>query len=193
MLTIGGNDARFGDIIKECIFAAGIYACPDAKLSGESDTLKVSVPRSVAGPVRSSLDQTLREIHKKAPNAKIMLMGYPRLFENDGSCVLGIGTDEAPWLNDMVSLTMNPMMQSVAHDLSAAGIPVTFSNPISDFAGKAICGSPESINGIVASKTAGDKPQILGIPPSSQSFHPKIPGGALYGTSATRTLRAMGL
>lgn len=192
MLTMGGNDARFADIIVECVFAAGLYACPDAKLSGESDPLKVSVPREVAGPVKTSLDQTLREINKKAPNAKIMLMGYPKLLENDGSCVPGIGTAEAPWLNDMVGLTMNPMMQSLANSLTGAGIPVTFANPIADFAGMAICGSPESIHGIVTNKTAGDKPSILDQPTSSQSFHPKIGGTTLYANAADRALRVMG-
>lgn len=194
MLSVGGNDARFADIITECIFAAGLKACPDAHLGDDPDELKVSVPKNVNGPVKSSIDQTVRQIRLKAPNAKILLMGYPKLLENSGSCVLGIGTAEAPWLNDLSSAVMAPMMQGVADNLrTTVGIPVYFSNPISDFAGKAICGSPESIHAIVENTTAGDKPKTLGLlPPSSQSFHPKIGGTTLYATSANRTLRVMG-
>lgn len=120
-------------------------------------------------------------------------MGYPTLMASRPICfVFNISALEASWLNDMVTLQMNPMMQSLAQNLTTAGIPVTFSNLIGDFEGKGICGSPESIHGIVGTTTAGDKPQTLGLPPSAQSFHPNLGGTTLYSTSANRTLRLMG-
>ncbi|GIF23180.1 hypothetical protein BJ973_000464 [Actinoplanes tereljensis] len=179
MLSIGGNDARFKDVIMECLFWAGLKACQDAHLSGESDPLSVSVPRSINGPVKASITQTLQEIHKRAPNAKIMLMGYPRLFENDGQCVIGIGTDEAPWINQMSTDVVAPMMKGVADDLRAAGTPVYFGNPTSYFTGQAICGSPETIHGIRSDV--------------NESFHPKLAGTTHYADAANATLRQMGL
>lgn len=195
MLSIGGNDARFGDVIAECLLKAGLYSCPDAQLSGESEHLSVTVPRDVNDRVKKSIEQTLQEINKRAPNAKIMLMGYPKLLENDGACFWPLLVPyEAGWLNDMVGVSMNPMMQSVADTLSLAGtpIPVSFANPIADFSGRAICGNPESIHGIVNNKTAGDDPSILAQPTSSQSFHPTLDGTTLYANAANRALRDMG-
>ncbi|GAA0549925.1 hypothetical protein GCM10010172_35020 [Paractinoplanes ferrugineus] len=179
MLSIGGNDARFKDVILECLALAGLKACQDAHLSGESDPLSVSVPRSVNGPVKDSITQTLREIRKRAPNAKIMLMGYPKLFENNGQCVIGIGTDEAPWLNQMSTDIVAPMMKGVADGLRAGGFPVYFADPTIYFAGQAICGSPETIHGIRSDV--------------NESFHPKLAGTTHYADAANATLRQMGL
>jgi hypothetical protein len=191
-LAIGGNDARFTDVIKECIYGGGFLPCPDTKLSGESEPLKVTVPRAIDGPVRDSVLLTLREIHARAPNAHIVLMGYPRLLENSGGCIAGIGTEEAPWLNLMVD-RMAATLDGVAVQATIEGATTWFSNPIEEFSGKAICGDPESIHGIVSNTTAGDKPQFLGtLPPSIQSFHPKAIGTPLYADSFNETLRRMG-
>jgi hypothetical protein len=192
-LSIGGNDARFADVIKECVYGAGLFACPDATLSGETEHLNVTVPRDINGRVRDSILITLRQINQRAPNAKIVLMGYPLLLENDGQCVLGIGTGEGPWIRDMGQL-MADMMGQVAAQATSEGIPTWFSNPIDEFASKGICGNPESIHGIVEDTTEGDKPKLLGLlPPSAQSFHPKVSGTTLYADSMNQTLGQMGL
>jgi len=189
-LAIGGNDARFGDVMAECIIFAALIPCPDAKLPGDSEPAKVVVPALITGPVEDSILIAIREVRKKAPNAKIMLMGYPKLMENNGSCVPGIGTAEAPWLNDMGGLLAQHMSEAVVR-ANAEGIPTWFSNPIDEFAGKAVCGNPESVHGIVLDKTPGD-PQGL-LDPSNQSFHPKNNGTTLYADSMNFTLRQMGL
>jgi hypothetical protein len=190
-LAIGGNDARFSDIIKECIYAAGLFSCPDAKLSGDSEVLSVAVPAAIAGPVENSVVITLREIHKKAPNAKILLMGYPLLLENLGSCVIGINAYEGAWLN-LMGIEMANHLEEAAARARAAAIPTWFSDPITDFLGQGICGNPENIHNIVLDKTPGDPPGFI-LPPSNQSFHPKNGGTTLYSTAMNRTLREMGL
>jgi hypothetical protein len=119
-------------------------------------------------------------------------MAYPRLLENDGQCIGGIGTDEAPWLNQM-SNRMLGMMSSVAAEATSQGIPTFLSDPRDELAGQAVCGSPETIQGIVVNTTAGDKPQTLGLlPPSAQFLHPKITGTPHYADSFVETLRRMG-
>jgi lysophospholipase L1-like esterase len=189
-LSIGGNDARFSDVIKECVYAAGLLPCQDAKLPGDDITAGEAVPALIQGQVENSIVTVLQEVRKKAPNARILLMGYPKLMERSGSCVVGIGTDEAPWINDMSGL-LNQHMAEAATRATAAGIPTWFSNPISVFTGKAICGDPETIHNIVMDSTPGD-PQGL-LAPSNQSFHPKNEGTTLYADAMNATLRQMGL
>lgn len=196
LISMGGNDARFADIVTECVFAAGLQACPDTELSGESEDMDVTVPRDINGRVRRSLEVMIIEIAKRAPNAKIVLMGYPKLMENNGSCVPGIGSAEAPWLNEMGQVMADMMANLVGtseYGLRAAGYQVWHADPIDDFAGQAICGDPETIHGISMDKTEGDKPSILDQPVAAASFHPKTTGTTHYRDALQSVLRLPGV
>ena len=197
--SIGGNDSRFGDVIAECIIFAGLKKCQDAQLPGSSVPAGEEIPELIRGKVEDSIVTVLAEVRKKAPNAKVLLMGYPPLFEGEGQCVPGVGTGEAPWLNEMGDLLLVHMQEAVDRANAAAGTTyVWFSNPSAPFAGQAVCGDPETIHGIVASwnRTAGEATLPSsgeGAQPSQQSFHPKVDGYAHYATSMNTTLRQMGL
>lgn len=191
-LSVGGNDARFADVLEECIIKAGLVKCQDAKLDGSSEKAGVEVPALIKGKVEISIVTVLREIHRQAPNAKVLLMGYPKLFERGGQCIVGLGTEETPWLNEMSALLDTHMAAAVARANTAAGKTYAwFSNPTSAFAGMGVCGSPATIHGIVLDKTPGDDPALLAV--SQQSFHPKIEGYVNYAVAMNATLRKMGL
>lgn len=189
--SIGGNDARFAKVLTKCITLL-TDVCQDSTLDGDSQPLKVAEPQVITNQVKPSIVTVLQEIKKKAPNAKIMLMGYPLLFENDGQCVVGIGTAEAPWLTQMGNHLATEMSNAVAQ-ARAAGVNAWLSDPRDEFAGQAVCGSPENIHGIVApwNRTPGESDSL--VEPSQQSFHPKIGGQQLYANSMNSTLRQMGL
>ncbi|MFE5122952.1 hypothetical protein [Streptomyces sp. NPDC056669] len=115
----------------------------------------------------------MKTIHDKAPNAKIVLMGYPRLLEDNGSCVLGMEDVEGKWLNSVADILADEMKGAVDDANSQYKAKAVFSDPRGVFTGKAICGDPESVHGIVISGQAqadNDLPE-----PSMQSFHPKPP------------------
>ncbi|NYE42975.1 SGNH/GDSL hydrolase family protein [Streptomyces fulvorobeus] len=201
-LSVGGNDARFADIIQECVTAGTVCnnnsieaVNPDngEKTGGETGPMDVWAPKWLNEQIRPRLTGMLNELHKKAPNAKIVLMGYPKLLEGSGGCVLGIGTEETPWLNSMADTLANEMQGAVndANRLYAA--KAVFSDPRDEFAGKAICGDPETVHGIVLSghsKADARDPDWLpgNVAPSMKSFHPKIPGARLYANSLQNTL-----
>ncbi|MEU1668208.1 NocE [Streptomyces sparsogenes] len=191
-ISIGGNDARFSSIISKCIFG-GIGVpdeCQDETLGDDSGPLKEVQPEYMRTKVKPEIVKALKAISSAAPHAKIVLMGYPILLEGSGSCVPGIGSAEAPWLNEMGEIMLDVMDDATA-EARAAGVDVRFSNPKKYFAGKGVCGDPESIHGIVFDKTPGDDPELK--KPSNQSFHPKTGGAELYADSLEDTLRAMGL
>ncbi|MFF1832875.1 SGNH/GDSL hydrolase family protein [Streptomyces sp. NPDC058231] len=202
-LSIGGNDARFADIVQECITALTVCnnnsidaVDPDngQKTGSGTGDLDQWAPTWLHDQIRPRLATTLNELHKRAPNAKIVLMGYPKLLEKDGSCVLGIGTEEAPWLNEMAD-TLATEMQGAVNDANTLyGAKAVFSDPRDEFAGKAICGDPETVNGIVLSghsQADNRDPDWLpgNIAPSMKSFHPKIAGARLYADSLEHTLQ----
>jgi hypothetical protein len=85
------------------------------------------------GPTR--LPPVLREIHKKAPNAKIMLMGYPRIFEKTSTfCFNSIKDGEQTWLTSTAMLLATVMGQATT-EAGAEGVPTYFGDPTVAFAG----------------------------------------------------------
>ena len=187
-ISMGGNDARFADVVTECIVFAGPVPCPSAQLPGETEDMDVTVPREINGRVRRSIERMIYEIAERAPNAKIVLMGYPKLLENDGSCVPLVDDGEAKWLNDMGQVMADMMVNLVGNDqygLRAAGYQVWAADPIQEFAGQAICGEPETVHGIVMDHVEGDH----GAGPSAQSFHPKVSGTDRYRDALQEVLR----
>lgn len=136
-------------------------------------------PKWLHEQIRPRLPATLKMIHDKAPNARIVLMGYPRLLEKDGSCIVAIEPSEGQWLNNVAD-TLAAEMKGAVDDANAAhGTQAVFADPRTAFAGKAICGDPESVHGIVLNgKSQADSEGTL--EPSMQSFHPKPAGARLY-------------
>ncbi|MFE0253962.1 SGNH/GDSL hydrolase family protein [Streptomyces sp. NPDC059010] len=203
-MSIGGNDARFTPIIQKCILA-GDNNCADSifdqanfddtKVAGDEQffgkAFKEAVPGLITSVVRRDILATIEKIHEKAPNARILLMGYPVLVSGDGSCLklntglpYGLSPATTQWLGTVATHLAKEMGNAVT-DAKNKGIDAKFANPISKFSGKGICGDPESIHGIVTKLVDSDKPAVdwpilkdYGL--SAQSFHPKIAGARLY-------------
>jgi hypothetical protein len=186
-LSIGGNDAKFVDVMIHCVFYAG-GLCQNSVLDGDTTPLTQAEPDRINNKVEPAIKTVLDEIHAKAKNAKILLMGYPEFFDNGGQCLIGIGTDEEPWLNQMADLMDEAMINAVA-DRRNAGVNVVYSDPRGDFKEKAICGDQQQLNPVVTTLTRGDDP---GLGMSAQSFHPTIGGAAVYAHNADGTLQLMG-
>ncbi|MFI5831449.1 SGNH/GDSL hydrolase family protein [Streptomyces sp. NPDC051578] len=196
-LSIGGNDARFSEIITKCIDVPilSLTTCRYAELDnvdpatgnktgGTTGLLRDWAPKWLHDSVRPQISKTLNAIHAKAPNAKVVLMGYPHLVEKDHSCLPNAYEDgEYNWVR-LLADTLATEMKGAAQD---SGSWAVFSDPRSNFDTKAICGSPESIHGIVMTgreRADNDLPV-----PSMQSFHPKPSGARLYADALEQTLQ----
>jgi len=74
-ITIGGNDAGFADTVVSCTLG-----------SDSSCAAKVEQARAyVTGTLPGELDRTYRAIRQKAPNAEVVVLGYPRLFDTSSA------------------------------------------------------------------------------------------------------------
>ncbi|MFF5408556.1 hypothetical protein ACFY8K_37645 [Streptomyces misionensis] len=102
-------------------------------------------------------------------------------------------TPESQWLNGVADYLAQTMFET-ADLVRKHGVDVGYANPQAFFYGKAVCGDPESIHGIVTDLTDSDIPKIdwpffqLGL--SAQSFHPKIAGARLYADTLEAVLGA---
>jgi hypothetical protein len=189
MFSIGGNDARFTPVIQQCIIVIG--PCAQSILPGDSAPLALSQPALITGTVEPAIEHVLTEVHSLAPNAKILLMGYPDIFENDAACMPLLSGD-GNWLDSMADKLDDADSTAAAH-ARAAGIDVTFSDPRAAFKGQGVCGSPENIHELVLSLTRGDSPSFYVIPPSRawhRSSHSTPPSAERGSTPASRPPRS---
>ncbi|MFI6047683.1 SGNH/GDSL hydrolase family protein [Nocardia sp. NPDC051321] len=148
-ITAGGNDAGFGAILSSCVFPASDASC-DAAVNAGIDYANRTLP--------GRLDGLYREIKAKAPKAKVVVLGYPRLFERD-VCPLSFSLHKRDSLNHGA----DELNRVTAGHAQSAGF--TFANPTSRFAGHGICARDPWIN-------------QLNIAHPVESYHPDVDGHA---------------
>lgn len=188
--SIGGNDARFADVFAKCIKNI-LTPCPDDTLDGTSDPVKNYVPHLIRTKVKQSVLTNLRVMHRRAPNAQILLVGYPHILSHGvlddfcGISGLQISEPEYDWLHQTGTLLNRVLGDTASNQLHSAveiarnlyDIPVSYANPIPAFGGKGVCGDPQLIHGIVSHKSKGEDDDKIR---SNQSFHPNKQGIMLY-------------
>ncbi|MDT0322432.1 SGNH/GDSL hydrolase family protein [Streptomyces millisiae] len=88
-VSIGGNDAGFGATMQTCVLS-GTSACLAAVAAAEA-YMDTTLP--------GQLDATYRAIRDRAPNAEVVVLGYPRLYQLNGSCLFGISEESRAAIN----------------------------------------------------------------------------------------------
>ncbi len=147
-ISVGGNDAGFADVLTECAQPAWMSNCNGA-IDGAQSIINNTLP--------GRLSTLYSSIRSKAPNAKVIVVGYPRIFNGeDCNAFTWFSPTEESRLNATADL-LNSRTSTAA---AARGF--TFVNPTSTFIGHAVCDSPEWLNGLSS--------------PISESYHPNVAG-----------------
>ncbi|MEU3653329.1 SGNH/GDSL hydrolase family protein [Streptomyces sp. NPDC032161] len=122
---VGGNDVGFVEVLKNCILTIDDKDC----IAGV-EAAKAAATSSLPGALAS----TYASIRAKAPNAKVVVVGYPRLYTIGGTCgILGLSDRERTALNSG-SDTLDSVLASEA---GKAGF--TFLDPRTAFDPHTIC------------------------------------------------------
>ncbi|GAB1688411.1 SGNH/GDSL hydrolase family protein [Krasilnikovia sp. M28-CT-15] len=195
-ITVGGNDVGWSGVVQQCYMSLSIPDCMEQD-DDEGHRLRDYVPEVMEQKLRPTLVTMLRAITTMAPNAKVVLMGYPKLLEAPGTCLnvtgpigIGISPTETAWLNQS-AVEMAALENEIATTARQTGMKVWYANPIPAFEGKGVCALPDldwGIHGVKFTKGPGEKPNG----PSSDTFHPTQRGGRLYRDALNTTLRTMG-
>jgi len=147
-ITVGGNDAGFGDVMTTCL------------LHSESGCLnrvaraRTFVDRSLPG----LLDRVYDAIAAKGRNARVVVVGYPHFYQVPGNCVIGLSAASRRAIN------------AAADDLDgviakrAADHGFTFADVRGSFRGHGLCTSKPWLHG----------PTL----PPEESYHPTAAGQA---------------
>jgi hypothetical protein len=201
MLTLGGNDeGGFAYAMQEC---GGLGNCADD--SGFLPKYKTIVDRMIP-----DLQAVLEDVAVKAPNAQIVLMGYPELLSRTVKCAGSLYYDmtEVQALAALVNYAAGKQ-KDLTDTLrtGASKIKVEYANPVSAFVGHGGCDDPEWINKIVIGPNGdGDFHQgdpaavpascLWGIAGdtciSRESFHPKDAGTTGYAAVMSNRLSEIG-
>lgn len=172
-LTLGGNDAHFTGVVKKC----QLGPCPpNAQVRADIDTTV------------NLLGTVLKKIKSKARNAKIVLLGYPDLFNPAHVCrgSFNLTPGEQKLLN-----TWGDYL-SLQQAREVVGLNVKFYSPNDRFKGHRVCDAHEAIHGVTFGRHgAGDNkcPSTGTYCISRVSFHPTSEGTKLYALAFTDALR----
>ncbi|WP_157571851.1 SGNH/GDSL hydrolase family protein [Nocardioides alkalitolerans] len=149
-ITIGGNDADFTGVITECALPGWASDCNAA-----IDTSQAFV----SGTLPSRLSGLYGQISAAAPNATVVVAGYPRLF-------MGEDCNALTWISPEEQARLNATADQLNATTRAAATSAGFSfvDPTSAFTGHAVCDDPEWLNGLSN--------------PIVESYHPNVAGHA---------------
>lgn len=199
VLTIGGNDAGFAEVIDQCVdraFHVGWNCSDDVdvrhKLKNRLDALSGTKQATIDGRTIHPLADIYREIHRAAPRAKIYVGGYPALFGSDkkyytknkkapgnATCeVFGalatVSYKDAKWI-DKQAENLNEVIKGQIDVARESGADVNYADPAL-FAGHRICDELDPwFNRAVLDTNLKAQPE---------SFHPTATGQSVAYLSA---------
>jgi lysophospholipase L1-like esterase len=150
-ITIGGNDAGFSGVMETCVLQS-TSSCLNAVSAASA---------FVASQLPARLNATLQAIRAHAPNARIVLLGYPDLYDlSKSSTCIGLSTKDRVALNGGADALDNAMKTAAqAHS-------DTFADVRAQFARNEICDSGSWLHSV----------DIFAL---SSSYHPTASGQEL--------------
>lgn len=157
--TIGGNDAGFSSVITTCAQPSWASNCDGAINTAQS---------FITNTLPARLDQVNNMIKSRAPNARVVVLDYPRLFQGqDCNALTWFSPAEETRLNQTADMLRTQIQNAAAR----AGANFTFKDVIPAFVGHAICDSTEWLNGLSNPTGESYHPNTLG---HSQGYAPIV-------------------
>src|SRR5262245_30240638 len=124
-ISIGGNDAGFADVMTDCNLG--------------SDSTCVSRNQQAQTYARNTLparlDAVYTQISGRAPSARVVVLGYPHIYQLSGSCAIGLSETKRAAINQ----SSDVLAEVIRGRASAFGF--TFVDGRTAFSGHEICAS----------------------------------------------------
>ncbi|MCM1966864.1 MULTISPECIES: SGNH/GDSL hydrolase family protein [unclassified Streptomyces] len=131
-ITIGGNDAGFSDVMTTCVLQS------EATCVSRVNQAKAYVDSTLPG----QLDQVYNAIHSRSPGARVVVLGYPRFYKLNGTCVAGLSEGERAAING-ASDYLNAAIAK-----RAANHGFAFASVAGAFTGHEICSGSEWLHSL---------------------------------------------
>lgn len=147
-ISIGGNDIGFTGLMITCLLGSE-STCSDAVTDAE---------RQMQATLPAKLAATFTGIKEKAPKARLIVLGYPRLFETTDCGAFGMSVANRTRLNQGADAL------EAALEERAEAVGATFVSVNAQFEGHRVCAAQPWINGVSLAM--------------SNSYHPTADGYA---------------
>lgn len=110
-IGIGGNDGGFSSILQGCLIGGNCVEKFDPSVGGTPAGVSVA-------KIGQRIKVVLERVHLAAPQARIVLVGYPVFIDKNYSrCPAGIGANEAEWIRGgILDLNFELWRQAVLAD-----------------------------------------------------------------------------
>ncbi|MFI7502013.1 SGNH/GDSL hydrolase family protein [Streptomyces sp. NPDC049687] len=145
-ISVGGNDAGFADVMTTCVTSS------DSTCVNRINTAKAYVDSTLPG----KLDTVYSTISSKAPDAKVVVLGYPRFYKLGTTC-LGLSETKRSAINNAADY----LDAAVARRAAAHGF--VFGDVRTPFGGHEICSGSSWLHSL----------NLLNI---GESYHPTASG-----------------
>jgi lysophospholipase L1-like esterase len=176
-ISLGGNDAGFTHVLRQCILR---LPWSDACLEQEA-AVRERLAR--LGP---DLRRVLTEIRARAPQARVIVLGYPRPFPRDpAGMVDNLRVEDQRWLNGMTRLLNDTI----------AGVVAEADKTITAFGGSGSVEFVDAYEAFAGHEVGTARPFLNGLDVDlgefrvlSRSFHPTPEGYRRFGELINRQI-----
>ncbi len=145
-ISVGGNDAGFADVMTTCVLQS------DSSCLSRINTAKAYVDSTLPG----KLDSVYSAIRSKAPAARVVVLGYPRFYKLNTTC-LGLSETKRKAINDAADYLDTAIAKR------AANFGYAFGDVRTTFTGHEICSGSSWLHSL----------NLLNI---GESYHPTAAG-----------------
>ena len=178
---IGGNDLGFTPVLRTCMVRMPLLS------SGVCTGQEESIDRRM-GAVGSSVEEIIAEVRDRAPDARVLLLGYPRLFPDEPpGMYYTLTVEDQVWLNGTVE-RFNDRLRRAAEEADEAIAEdggtgsVEFVDVYDTLDGHEVSVEESWLNGVVL------RSLTEGISVDRSSFHPTSAGQAAFGDRVEETV-----
>lgn len=131
-ISIGGNDAGFSDVITTCTLGT------DSTCANRVNQAKAYATGTLPG----LLDNVYAQIRNRAPSARVVVLGYPRLYKVPGTCSVGLSDTKRAAINSAAD-TLHQVISA-----RAAAKSFVYRDLRAAFTGHEICSSDWWLNSL---------------------------------------------
>jgi hypothetical protein len=131
-LTVGGNDAGFSMVMRDCVLGT----------TGMCENVVKWSERFMRTTLPGRLDSLYGAIREKAPSAHVVVLGYPRGYIKNSKGCIGLDQTKRRALNRAA----NSLNTAIGKAVAEAGF--TFSDVRDEFAGHELCSGDGWLNSV---------------------------------------------
>jgi lysophospholipase L1-like esterase len=158
-ISIGGNDAGFADVMTDCNLGS------DDSCVSRNQEAQAFAQSELPG----RLDGVYTEIRNRAPNARVVVLGYPHIYTLNGDCSVGLSETKRAAINSSADVLADVV------SAEAGSFGFDFVDGRTAFAGHEICASgdvwlhsitfpvDESYHPTAAGHGGGYYPALVGV------------------------------